>query len=377
MATNLLYTQLAAAYAEGARSLLAPMAAAPGAAERGAAAPQPTAEKAETLAPISVQLTGAAAARLEDDNPDERVLASSQLLAKALTDLEISAALLQAAEDEEAGLPRAAPGAIERSGGLSSDLESRLLLIRGLEATTPPALERSPRSPLDPAKARTELFVTASNALDLIRDRSAKTGQAAVAGLIGMGVAEVAAAAGVVGLDIATALGQAEKVTRLYTLFRQFALNAYESILALLGPTIAKAAASKVVEWVSDVLQGEQFAKLLERLYETEGTRAALEQQVQSSQAGAEQAAEVRKAVEALSARQQQQTGLAEKLIRGLGFLAAVPATALPQGQVLRAAAYILLAAFVILSGADYVDAPKLKLIDRVPGVRKVVEAAL
>jgi hypothetical protein len=378
MNVNPSYEDLAAAYVEGVRGLLKPPLAAPGVIERGEAAPRPTADQAESLATISSQLTAAAAKRLEEEAEETRILAALGLLAKATTDLEISAALLLAAEDEESGAPPSATSAPERGGGPSPDLEERLAIILGQKSAMPPAVDRSaPTLPADPAKARQALALSAGDALDLIRQRSAKTGQAAIGGLITIGAVELASAAGVVGLNIATALGQAEKVTRLYTMFREFAINAYDSILALLGPGIAKVAATKVVEWVNDVLQGEQFGVLLEKLYETGPTREDLTQRLQTSQAGSEQVATAQSGLDALEARIKKQSDLADKVLKGLGFLAAAPAAILPQGQVLRAAAYIVLAGYIVLSGADYVDAPRLKQIDRVAGVRKVVEAIL
>jgi hypothetical protein len=125
------------------------------------------------------------------------------------------------------------------------------------------------------------------------------------------------------------------------------------------------------------VLQGEQLEKLLETIYETKRAADDLEQRAQNSQAPAEQVAVAKAALTTLMERHKKQSDLTANLAMGLSWLGAVPAAALPQGQVLRAALFILLAAFVIFSGADYVDAPKLKLIDRVEGIRKVVEEAL
>lgn len=377
MEAALSYTELSTAYADGVRSLMAPLAAPGEAIERGAPTPRPTADQAEALAPISAQLTLAAAPRLEQDDPQVRALAANQLLAKAITDLEISRLLLQAAEDEEAGISPATPGAAERTGGISPDLQDRLALIQGLGSMLPPAVDRSVESQTDPARARQELVLAASDTLKLIRTRAAKTGQTAITGLLAMGATELAQAAGVVGLDIASALGQAEKITRLYNLMREFALNAYESVLTALGPAIAQTAANKVLDWINDVLQGEQFGNLVEKLYETKVAQAEIEQRAKTSQTGIEKVAAARAALDALEASHKKQCDLADKLAQGLKWLAVVPIAALPQGQVLRAAAFIVLAAFVILSGADYVDAPRLKLIQRVPGVRIITEAGL
>lgn len=377
MEANLSYEELALAYTDGVRNLLAPTVTPLTEVERGAAAPRPTADQAEALAPVSAQLTLAAAARLEQDDPKVRALAANQLLAKAITDLEISALLFQAAEDEEASLPPAASGSAERSGGLSPDSQDRLALILSEASAAPPVVERSGSGSTDPGTARHELAQAAGDTLELIRKRSAKTGQAVIAGLLAMSAAELAQAAGVVGFDIAVRLGQAEKVTRLYNMMREFALNTYDSILAALGPAIAQTAAIKVLDWVNDVLQGEQFGALLEKLYETTAAKAEIEQRAQASQAGIEKIASAQEALRALEASQKKGCDLADKLTQGLKWLAVVPAAALPQGQVLRAAAFIVLAAFVILSGADYVDAPRLKLINRVPGVLEVTETGL
>jgi len=41
------------------------------------------------------------------------------------------------------------------------------------------------------------------------------------------------------------------------------------------------------------------------------------------------------------------------------------------------AAAYLVIAGYAILTGADYVDAARLKFLNRVPGVRQVVETSI
>jgi hypothetical protein len=225
--------------------------------------------------------------------------------------------------------------------------------------------------------ARTQLSQSVEDTLDLVRERAARTGQAAVSGLLTLGLAEIARAAGLVGMDIAQALGQAEKVTRLYHLFRQFALSAYDSLAALLGPTLAQTAAQQVLAWVNDVAQGEQFGQLLEKLYETQQTAQHLSQVATASQASLEKFVAAIQSVDGLNDKYQQQIGLVDRLLRGLRLLGGVPAAALPQGRLLLAAAFIVLVGYVILAGADFVDARRLRLLNRVPGVRQVVETNL
>ncbi len=190
-------------------------------------------------------------------------------------------------------------------------------------------------------------------------------------------MSEVAQAAGVVGMQIADLLGVGENVSRLYTVFRQFLLNAYNSLLSLLGPTLAKVAGQKVLDWVSDLTKGEQFTKLLDRLYETGTTEQDLAKEIGASTAGLEKYLAAIQGVDALGIKFGQQIAVIEKLMKGLRLFGAVPVAVVPQGKLLMASAYTLLGGYVILAGADFVDAPHLRVLDRVPGVRREVEGNL
>jgi len=372
------YQAAALAYADGVRVLFAPSGAPTG--ERGGwgpASPGELAEQAERLAPLSAELTQAASARLTDADPAVRARASTQLLAKALTDLEIGLYLLQAAEDEEHQIAWTGGPGMERSrGGLGATVE-RLDLLLGEGEAVPAAVERGEQPPRNVRAARVMLSDAIADALDLISERASKTGQAALSGLLGLGGAEVAQVAGAVGMDFAQALGQADKVTRLYDLFRDFALKVYDSLVALLGQQLAQTGAQRVVEWFEEFKEGEQFAKLLERLYETDQTRRDLGRLVAESRANLESLTAAIQRVDGLDAAFGQQVDLSEKLLRGLKVLALVPATALPQGRLLMAAAHLVLGAYVVLAGGDYVDARRLERLGRLPGVRRVVEGQL
>jgi hypothetical protein len=372
------YQAAALAYADGVRVLFAPSGAPTG--ERGGwgpASPGELADQAERLAPLSAELTQAASARLTDADPAVRARASTQLLAKALTDLEIGLYLLQAAEDEEHRIAWVGGPGTERSrGGLGATFE-RLDLLLGEGEAIPAAVERGEQVPRNVRAARVMLSDAIADALDLISERASKTGQAALSGLLGLGGGEVAQVAGAVGMDFAQALGQADKVTRLYDLFRDFALKVYDSLVALLGQQLAQTAAQRVVEWFEEFKEGEQFAKLLERLYETDQTHRDLSRLVAESRANLESFTAAIQRVDGLDAAFGQQADLAEKLLRGLKVLALVPAAALPQGRLLMAAAYVVLGAYVVLAGGDYVDARRLERLGRVLGVRQVVEGQL
>ena len=96
------FAEAAAAYADGVRVLFAPSGVPTG--ERGGTGPvsyEDLTTQAEQLAPVSEQLIREAEAQLGDEDPIARIQASTSLMAKAFTDLQVSAYLLQAAMEQE------------------------------------------------------------------------------------------------------------------------------------------------------------------------------------------------------------------------------------------------------------------------------------
>ena len=372
------YRQAASAYADGARAFFAPGPKA--AAERAGAGPVPVSElagRAERLAPLSAELTGAASAELAAEDPAVRLQASICLLAKALTDLEVSNALFRAAEEGEAG-PQGGRRLeeVERGAAVTrpADLDNTLQLLLGEE---PERAERGSDLPTTVEAARTQLAGNAKTTLMLIRDRAATTGWETLGGVAGIGVGKLAQAAGLVGMDIAEALGQAANLTRLYGLVRDFLGQAIASIKSLLGPVAAQAAGDEVVGWIKGAATGKKFALLVEKLYQTEPTAAALAKLAKDSPADLQKLVVAIRGVDALEAAYRKQIELVGKILKVCKYVKLVPAVALPQGQLVLAAVYILVGGYVVLAGGDYVDAQRLKLIDRVPGVRRVLEASL
>ena len=362
-------------YVAGVRSVLTPPAASGG--ERGAAglvSSAALAEDAERLDSASHALTSALAADLTGPDPAVRVEASTRLLAKALTDLEVSAFIYQAAQDEEEGLPGG--GEAER-GGAAGASEERLAILLGKSAAPDAGLERGFTPPVDVPSARVELTHQIDDTLALISRRAQGAGQEAISGLLGLGVTELGKGVVIVGADLARVVGQAERATRLYDLFRGFVANAYSSVLALLGPQLAGVATKKLQELFEKVRQGEPLARLLESLYQTDETRKELDALVRESSADLARFVAAIQAVASLDASFRQQISLSEKLFKGLRFFALLPTGALPQAKVLAASAYTVLGAYVVLVGSDYVDARRLNLLNLVPGVRALVETNL
>ena len=368
------YAQVAQAYADNVRAIFTPHAASTG--ERGGGgtvAYDELADRAEQLSPISARLTEAAARELDAANPDTRAQASTRLLAKALTDLQVSVHLLEAAEDEEAGIQPSAGGGPERGISRAGSVEEQLDILLGTAEDRRSPERSGERAPANIEVARLELTNNIQDTMALISDRAARAGQAAFGGLLGLGVGEVAKAAGMVGMDIAQALGQAEKVTRLYNLFRDLLVKAFDALLALVGGQVAKVAGEKVVEWVNQLKEGELFESLLQRLYDTKAVDAELGKLVASSQAPLDNFGAAIESVSKLDSTYQQQVSLAEKALKVLKFIGGLPAAVLPQAKLLLAAANIVLGGYIILAGADMVDSPRLQILKRVPGVREIV----
>ena len=367
------FAEAAEAYADGVRVLFAASNAPAG--ERGGKGPksyEDLTHQAEALSPVSEQLTREAEAQLADEDPMARIQGATSLMAKAITDLQVSAYLLQAAMDQE-GEYEFVDEATERQRGRSSlgPDDDLLSLVLGEPEAVVPAIDRGTRAPGSVPAARLELSNSVDDAIDLISSRAGRVGQSALGGLVGMGAAELANAASIVGMDIAEALGQAEAVSRLYELFRCYATGAIESLIALIGRPALEAATNQALEWVNELKEGKLFGQVLQRLYETNKTVEELDLQIAASQAGLEQFVAAIQEVDKLDSAFHQQIKLAEKLLKGLRFVGGLTATALPASKLLLAGVYI------VAAGGDYVDARHLQFLNRIPGVRQVVGVRL
>lgn len=392
MSTPTDYFNLAEAYAEGVRSLLEPPALPGDATERAAAVlpPEQLADRAERLLPVSVGLNGVASARLNDADPTERADAEVKLLAKAATDLEVAMMLLDAAESEREGAraPEAASRqSLDRAGGGNSpSVEENLSALLGRPAAAIPLVaERSSSvAAEDVEDARAESLTQVRDTLELVTRRAARSGKASLGGLIGLGAMNLAGAVGAAGQGLANVLGVGETVGRWYNLVRSYAVNAYEAVMALLG-SAAQAVSQKVVEWVneltgkwtSELKDGKLLGKWLEKLYETEATMSAVSELVTRSTADPAKFVTVAEEAKRLRESYEQQIKWADKVLEWVPRLSGPVMLALPHGTLIVAVLYVALGGYVIVAGADYVDAPRVSFLNRVPGVRQVAELSL
>jgi hypothetical protein len=369
------YLENAQDYAEKVRLLFARSSEPTG--DRGGRGPtsfQDLVQQAESLSPVSASLTQALAVQQAEADPTLRFQVSVKLLAKALTDLEISAYLGQAAEYEEDGSIWSNNQSGERSAADLRSIEENLQVILGKKEVSSQIIERGETQITDIPTARIELSNTVVDTLDLVLDRASKTGQSALTRVMSLSVAELAQAVAFVGMDIAGVLGQTENVTRLYKMCRDFFKGAYESIIELLGRPLAQTAAQQVLEWIQEIQDGAKLNEILERFYQTQQTSQHLQQLANSSTVNLEQFISAIQSVSKLNTAYRQQINWAENVLQSFKWFGTLSAAVLPQGQLLIAALCITLGGYVILVGADYVDSPNLTLLDCVPGVRRIVE---
>lgn len=374
MSGEISYSTVAGAYVSGVRALFAP-ASAP-ARERGEQGPvsyTDLATQALRLSSLSANLTVAAATQLASIEPVVRTQAETQLLAKALTDLDVSWYLVQAAIDEEAGIVRTPESDAERSGTIRSDLEQQLNLLLEEPKVGLAAIERGGISRTDLPAVRHDLTLAVKDTLAMITEQAEETITTALTGLAGLGMAEFAQAIGIVGMDLATALGQAAPVTHFYELVLDFVCKAYDALWVLLGPQVAKMAGEQVTIWLEKFKEGEQINQLLEMLYETAQTNEELRSVVATSKAGVERYVVALEQLDNLGNGFRQKTSLINKMLPKVKFLRLVPAVQFPMCTLLLAASYIVITAYVVLAGADCVGAERVGRLNRIPGVRRVV----
>ena len=369
------YSILANAYAEGALGLMMPArAAASHVSQRGVSVMpfNQLARQARQLSTVSAQLTHAGAVKLTSSNPHQRIEAQYQLLAKALSDLTISQQLLDAADDEKLGvMPQIAH--VSRSASMF-DIDNYLKVVT---SGFPARFSSRAAAALDVSSARFSLNDEITRTLAGVLDQTAIQGQAAFKGLVGVGLYNLGRAAGVVGGDIARYLGYGAQVSELYGLVNDYIGRAHETILTLLGHELSAVAVEKAMDFFGNLKDGSLLTDLLEKIYETGKTRDELLKMVQDS---ASELPNFNKAIEGLSQLSEQFKGIMEfvgKLTKGLKFVGMVPAAALPQAQLVMSASHAVLFTYVVLAGADFADAKRVKLLNRVPGVRDLISSNL
>jgi hypothetical protein len=363
------HLELRQSYVSAVRSLLTP----PGApADRGGvgpASPEEIEARAREVLGLSNELASVERDRLKAADPKERALAAQHLLAKAATELQIGAYLREAGDDEAARAPPSRQSLTERSGGTRANVSEYLKIILADEPATPPSVSRAGAEIIN----KKQLTESAGGACDLIAKRAGETAKNALDGLMGVGLAEIGQAAGAVASVVAGSLGADGVLSRLYALCRDFVKNVFDSVVSLIGDQLAKMIGDKAVEWIKDVKDQHLFADWLAKAYGVEAIKTDLGVAIDKSQAEPSRFSAAEADLDQLTDRFDRDMNLTDKLIGGLGWLRWLPGASGPQGLLIRGAAYLLLIAWAVLDGGDYLDSRNLDLIKRVPGVPSVV----
>lgn len=369
------YQTAVAAYADELRSLFAPEPAESRSAEPHAAAPDTLAERADRLAERSAELLDQTSSLLSHDAPDVRLGAEQSLLAQAVASLRVAEGLMAVEAAEEAAATRSVGSPTEPIGfdDLLALIETPLDVAGGeMTAEPAPTRGRAPQASSD------DLIQAANDAIDRVMAGVGSFSQDAVAGLLGLDVALLKQAAQLISGELAelvTKLGQ--QASLLVAKAAKFLLQAYDSLLAALGQDAASALRQQAATWIEQIQQGDTVAQLLGAALQADVVRERVAEIVAAREAPAELLGQTQLAVEALPGSFQARTKLAGQLLAGIAVLKRIPATRLPMVELATAAVYLSLVGFIIYTGSDYVDAPRLERIGRVPGVLRVVETGL
>ncbi len=364
---------LAATYAAGVTAALRP------AATRGLdetlAAFTPTPD----LLPASRSLGTAAEAGLAAADPLDVAAAEVQLLAGAALDLALAGHLVGPAAPQVRGY--GAELAFGGPGLLAPDLFELQTIIAAPEAylvggTASRGLRSLPvRRTRGLAEPAAEFADATHVALAGIRADVVAAGGHAVEGLLLLDAALLREAISVVGGDLAGKLGL--DLAGISAKALNFLLAANDKILALVGLDALSEARKQLDRWLAQLREGTLFPALAGRILRTAAVEAEVKHWLAAyggSEAGLLLA---RDEVNQLAGRFAAKMRVADKVAAGLALVKVVPPLMTPAGRIAVAAIYLGLLAYIIGSGYDHVDSDRIKLLDRVEGVRGVSKRML
>lgn len=383
------YQSLAKAYIRGARALLLadgdkksrPSAIAKPAAlkkTKPAAKPGGLKTRARKLTPISEKLTRVTARKLISKKTSTRLQGEAQLLAKAATDLQIGAHLLNVASRRAKAAAPSQTLASEKPILLPASAETNFKIIYGLSARKARGLDAEEIVLTDRAAAVSELQRRLTDALTEMSARCVNVAWLSVDGVQAIGVSQLLQASQTTVVDVASLFGAGEQMTGLIKTATDFVAQAYQAMRAVMGYRALDMAMEKMAAWLRQIERHprETIGQLIERLLETTRTKKDLLAVIAKSEAPMQKLGTGIKNVARLDAEHKVRMDLAWKLERGLRVVSIFSIAALPQAQVALAFGYLLIGAYAVFTTADYVDAPKLKRINRIAGIRAVVGKA-
>lgn len=358
---------MAAAYAAGVRGLLTPHYGGLAPAEtREIRGPAEVASQAGDLLPASRALKAAATAGLTAADPLEQAAAEVQLLAGAALDLIVAAQLAgsEAAATRELAAAPAFPLA---------EIVELQTLIEAPEAYLVGAVAGRGVRGLGDAK---EAFAESVDAaLTAIKGSVLATGGHAVEGLLLMDAALLKEALLVIGGELAQKIGA--DFTQLARRVVEFVIAANEKLIELMGIDAMAEAQRQLAAWLEQLRAGTLFPELIENLYQTAAVRAEVAGWLAGFQGMEAVLVMGREEVAGLAGRFAAKVSVADKIVSALALAKLAPPLLTPVGRLGIAAAYLGVIAYLVGSGFDHVDSDRLKLLDRVEGVRGVAKRLL
>lgn len=369
------YQAAVAAYADELRNLFAPEPAETRSAEPLAASMDTLALRADRLAERSTDLLDQTALLLGDNDPAVQLGAEQSLLAQAVASLRVAEGLMAAESGEDDSGTRSArpPAGPAGFDDLLALLETPLDAVGG-EVAAEPALTRGRA----PQAGQDELIAAAGDAIDQVMAGVGSFSKDALAGLLGLDTALLKQAAQLISGELGELVARlGEQASLLVAKAVRFLLQAYDSLLAALGQDAASALRQQAAAWIEQIQQGDSVAQFIGAALQADVVQARVADIVAASQATDEVLGQTEANVQALPGSFQARTKLAGQLLAGIAVLKRIPAARLPMVELATAAVYISLLGFVVYTGSDYVDAPRLERIGRVPGVLHVVETGL
>lgn len=332
-------------------------------------------QAADQLAARSTALIGQTSQFLAAADPAVCLGAEQHLLAHAATSLKIADQLLAAAAAQEGAevapvsLQEEATGIDELLAALETPLE-----VTGakVQATALAGLADAP-----PA-TRAELLASVDETMEGLLQSASKVARDTLTGMVGLDTALLKQAAKLVSADLAEVIDKlGATVSSLVAKAVTFIVQAYDSLLAALGQEATSRLRQQAAEWLERLQQGDALARVLGAILETQVTRQQVGQVVEASSATEPVLGQTRSNVEALKPSFQARTKLIGQILAALAVIKRIPAAKAPTVELGFAAIYVLLLGTTVYFGADYVDAPRLERLGRIPGVLHTVEAGL
>jgi hypothetical protein len=335
-------------------------------------------ERSQALLQCAEAVRGTLQDGLQADDLSQRDLAALKLLAAAAYDLSAASDLLAL---EAAGPAEGERVATDRSA-TPIPQELRLVLeaplekgMRGLVQVDRAAL------PSTPEAASQALQKTIATFLIDIPDDAAELGQAAVGGVVNLGLGPVQMAASLAAQEVLARVP--EGLSRLARRIAALAVEGLRKLCAALGEQQEQQVRETAAGWLKDLRENrDTVTALLDRLYETQRLGDETKALIPAPPASlpAERYNQATGTLNELLERYAKTKSVLTNLMRVLSFVKAPLLGAAPWGPLSLYTAYVGILGYAVYSGGDYLDwyrTGDYAWLDRVHGLRTTVRQAL